>query len=173
MKSEVYALGKKINIIITENSNNDIVLKIKKKLINISKYKIIFLKEKKRGAVYARNKFLKKIKNINPDYICFFDDDCTIDKYWIKNTFKIIDTKKADVVTGPQLYIGSLKRKIYNYSQIFEKKYPEAMQRINERRIFMKDKLGINLKPEVMPLSNMPAYLNPFILSKNLTVAFK
>ena len=113
----------KINIIITDNSNNDIVLKIKKKLINISKYKIIFLKEKKRGAVYARNKFLKKIKNINPDYICFFDDDCTIDKYWIKNTFKIIDTKKADVVTGPQLYIGSLKRKIYNYSQIFEKEY--------------------------------------------------
>ena len=36
----------KINIIITDNSNNDIVLKIKKKLINISKYKIIFLKEK-------------------------------------------------------------------------------------------------------------------------------
>ena len=57
--------------------------------------------------------------------------------------------------------------------KIFEKKYPEAMQRINERRIFMKDKLGINLKPEVMPLSNIPAYLNPFILSKNLTVAFK
>ena len=57
--------------------------------------------------------------------------------------------------------------------KIFEKKYPEAMKRINERRIFMKDKLGINLKPEVMPLSNIPAYLNPFILSKNLTVAFK
>ena len=56
---------------------------------------------------------------------------------------------------------------------IFEKKYPEAMKRINKRRIFMKDKLGINLKPEVMPLSNMPAYLNPFILSKNLAVAFR
>ena len=81
---------------------------------------------------YNRNESLKNCissinkiinKKINPDYICFFDDDCTIDKYWIKNTFKIIDTKKADVVTGPQLYIGSLKRKIYNYSQIFEKEY--------------------------------------------------
>ena len=38
----------KINIIITDNSNNNIVQKIKKKLINISKYKIIFLKEKKK-----------------------------------------------------------------------------------------------------------------------------
>ena len=28
--------------------------------------------------------------------------------------------------------------------KIFEKKYPEAMKRINKRRIFMKDKLGIN-----------------------------
>ena len=47
----------KINIIITDNSNNDIVLKIKKKLINISKYKIIFLKKKKEAQFMQETNF--------------------------------------------------------------------------------------------------------------------
>jgi hypothetical protein len=29
----------------------------------------------------------------------------------------------------------------------------------------MKDVLGIELKPEVLPFSNIPAYLPPFLLS--------
>jgi hypothetical protein len=29
----------------------------------------------------------------------------------------------------------------------------------------MKDALGIDLKPEVLPFSNIPAYLPPFLLS--------
>ena len=80
----------KINIIITDNSSNDILFKNRKKLIKISKYKIIFLKEKKRGIVNSRNRCLKKLKSINPNYISFFDDDCIIDKQWIKNVFSII-----------------------------------------------------------------------------------
>ena len=46
----------KINIVIVDNSINNNLLKIKKKLIKISKYKIIFLNEKRRGIVFARNK---------------------------------------------------------------------------------------------------------------------
>ena len=113
----------KINIIITDNSINNNVLEIRKNLIKISKYKIIFLKEKKRGIVNSRNKCLKKLQNIKPKYIIFFDDDCTIDKYWIKNAFKIINLNKADVVTGPQIYNRKFNTKMSNYSQIFEKKY--------------------------------------------------
>ena len=41
----------KISIIIIDNSKNFNVGKIKSKLINISKYKISFLNEKKRGIV--------------------------------------------------------------------------------------------------------------------------
>jgi len=113
----------KINIIITDNSNNNNLLKIKTKLIRISKYKIIFLNEKKRGIVNSRNKCLRKLKSINPNYMSFFDDDCTIDKYWIKNAFKIIKLNKADVTTGPQVYRGKSNSKIFNYSKIFEKQY--------------------------------------------------
>ena len=47
----------------------------------------------------------------------------------------------------------------------FEKKYPDAWRRIQQRRAFMHNMLGIRLKPEVLPFSNIPAYLPPFWLS--------
>ena len=47
----------------------------------------------------------------------------------------------------------------------FEKKYQDAWGRIQQRRVFMHDILGIRLKPEVLPFSNIPAYLPPFWLS--------
>ena len=47
----------------------------------------------------------------------------------------------------------------------FEQKYPDAWRRIQQRRAFMHDTLGIRLKPEVLPFSNIPAYLPPFWLS--------
>lgn len=48
----------------------------------------------------------------------------------------------------------------------FAVKYPEAWQRITARRTFMTETLGIRLKPEVLPFSNIPAYLPPFWLSR-------
>lgn len=47
----------------------------------------------------------------------------------------------------------------------FAEQYPEAWGRIQARRAFMEAVLGIRLKPEVLPFSNMPAYLPPFILA--------
>jgi hypothetical protein len=47
----------------------------------------------------------------------------------------------------------------------FASQYPEAWERIERRRAFMQDVLGIRLKPEVLPFSNIPAYLPPFWLS--------
>jgi hypothetical protein len=49
--------------------------------------------------------------------------------------------------------------------QEFEQKYPVAWMRIQQRRAFMHNILGIHLKPEVLPFSNIPAYLPPFWLS--------
>ena len=49
--------------------------------------------------------------------------------------------------------------------QEFEQKYPDAWMRIQQRRAFMHNILGIHLKPEVLPFSNIPAYLPPFWLS--------
>jgi hypothetical protein len=48
--------------------------------------------------------------------------------------------------------------------QEFTSLYPEAWVRIEARRLFMKDSLGIDLHPDVLPFSNIPAYLPPFLL---------
>lgn len=45
------------------------------------------------------------------------------------------------------------------------KKYPASWARIEKRRQFMINQIGINIKPEVLPLSNMPAYYNPYLLN--------
>ncbi len=55
----------------------------------------------------------------------------------------------------------------------FSEKYPEAWARIERRRAFMDEALGIRLKPEVLPFSNIPAYLPPFLLSPNRVMTMK
>jgi len=47
----------------------------------------------------------------------------------------------------------------------FEKRYPDAWGRIEGRRQFMRDELGIGLHEDVLPLSNIPGYLPPYLLS--------
>lgn len=46
--------------------------------------------------------------------------------------------------------------------------YPEVWSRIEAKRAFMRDELGLRLRPEVLPLSSAPAYLPPFWLSPDL-----
>jgi hypothetical protein len=43
-------------------------------------------------------------------------------------------------------------------------RYPDAWDRIQRRRAFMADELGIELHPDVLPFSNLPAVLPPFLL---------
>jgi Xaa-Pro aminopeptidase len=46
----------------------------------------------------------------------------------------------------------------------FAADYPAAWARIQARRDFMANDLGIHLHPDVLPFSNIPAYLAPFLL---------
>ena len=43
-------------------------------------------------------------------------------------------------------------------------RHPAAWARIQRRRAFMSDRLGIELHPDVLPFSNIPAWLPPFLL---------
>jgi hypothetical protein len=52
-------------------------------------------------------------------------------------------------------------------------KFPEVAERANARRAFMSDVLGIRLKPEVVPLSNLAAAYPPFLLSPNRLLALR
>ena len=116
----------KIEVIVVDNSIKYNSFKIVKKIKKSFKYKIIQMHEKRRGIVYARNKCLNKVKKINPKFICFFDDDCTVDRFWLKNVFRVKKFTNADVITGPQLSIikKSLKKlNLTNYPEFFEKTY--------------------------------------------------
>jgi len=48
--------------------------------------------------------------------------------------------------------------------QAFAEAHPAAWARIQARRDFMADALGIELHDDVLPFSNLPAYLPPFLL---------
>ena len=47
---------------------------------------------------------------------------------------------------------------------VLQASYPEMWDRIARRRGFMREVLGIELHPDVLPLSNIPALLPPFLL---------
>lgn len=53
----------------------------------------------------------------------------------------------------------------------FSSRYPEAWKRIQARRTFMIETLGIRLAPEVLPFSNIPAYLTPYLLAPRHAMA--
>jgi hypothetical protein len=57
--------------------------------------------------------------------------------------------------------------------QRLEAAYPGAWSRIQARREFMREALGIDLHPDVLPFSNIPAYLPPFLLrpDRAMTIA--
>jgi hypothetical protein len=47
----------------------------------------------------------------------------------------------------------------------FAARWPEAWARIEARRRFMTETLGLRLKPEVLPFSNLAGWMPPFVLS--------
>jgi Metallopeptidase family M24/Creatinase/Prolidase N-terminal domain len=49
-------------------------------------------------------------------------------------------------------------------------RYPDLWQRVTARRRFMAEVLGIRLRPEVLPLSDLAGYLPPFWLSPQLAM---
>jgi Creatinase/Prolidase N-terminal domain/Metallopeptidase family M24 len=55
----------------------------------------------------------------------------------------------------------------------FQAKYPEAWKRIEARRAFMIETLGIKLRPEVLPFSNMAGWLPPFWLAPEKAMAMR
>ncbi len=52
-----------------------------------------------------------------------------------------------------------------------EEIYPEVWERMNARKQYMKEELGIVLKPEVFPMSDIAGWFNPFALNKDMAFA--
>ncbi|HEX5671326.1 MAG TPA: hypothetical protein VFY46_01235 [Acidimicrobiia bacterium] len=58
-----------------------------------------------------------------------------------------------------------------NLRQDLATRYPDAWHRIQSRRRFMKESLGIALHDDVLPFSNIPAYLPPYLLRPERVMA--
>ncbi len=86
---------------------------------------------------------------------------------------------QVDVIpaTGSRYYTSNIEDGIAladaDLRQVFAERYPEAWERIQARRSFMINVLGIRLKPEVLPFSNIPAYLPPFLLAPHHAMRFE
>jgi hypothetical protein len=48
--------------------------------------------------------------------------------------------------------------------------FPELWDRVERRRAFMRETLGLELHPDVLPLSNIPAFLTPLLLRPDLAM---
>jgi hypothetical protein len=55
----------------------------------------------------------------------------------------------------------------------FAERYPQAWGRVKARRAYMREALGITLKPEVMPFSNLAGYLPPMLLSPHMAMTMR
>jgi Xaa-Pro aminopeptidase len=63
----------------------------------------------------------------------------------------------TNIEDGVALADGSLR-------EAFAARFPDAWARVQARRRFMAESLGIELHPDVLPFSNIPAWLPPFLL---------
>lgn len=78
---------------------------------------------------------------------------------------------QVDIIpaTGTQYFTTNIEDGIVLADEDLRKQwavhYPDSWGRIEKRRSFMRDHLGIELHDDVLPLSNIPAYLPPFLLS--------
>jgi hypothetical protein len=63
----------------------------------------------------------------------------------------------TNIEDGVALADGALRGRL-------AEQFPDAWRRIQARRDFMARALGIELHPDVLPFSNIPAWLPPFLL---------
>ena len=121
-----------IKVVIIDNEIGSSLKNIIKKFNNKKKIQIIHMIEKKRGIVFARNKFLNFIKKEKKkiDYLAFIDDDCEVHPLWLLKHIKILKQSKAKISTGPQ--IGRyLTKKNKNYYLLSNKHIDKKIKLTN------------------------------------------
>ena len=88
-------------------------------------------------------------------------------------------TMQCDIIpaVGPPYYSANIEDGLALLDERgraeLKDKHPAVFARVNARRDFMGDVLGIRLKPEVMPLSNLAAAYPPFLLAPNRLLAMR
>ena len=110
--------------------------------------------------------------NLNPGHLIHLEEWLNSPIYaGSKHRLKSGMALQVDVIpaTGTEYFTTNMEDGIaladVNLRDEFRVKHPEAWDRIQARKSFMREEVGIDLKPEVLPFSNIPSYLPPFLLS--------
>lgn len=88
-------------------------------------------------------------------------------------------TLQADVIpaTGTEYFTTNIEDGLAiadaGLRRLFARRYPEAWARIVARRTFMRDTIGIELHEDVLPFSNTPTLLAPFLLAPDLAMTIR
>lgn len=87
-------------------------------------------------------------------------------------TFKSGQIVQMDIIPAPKnpYYTTNVEDGMViadeNLRKEIKMKYPEVWGRMQTRRKYMIETLGINLKPEILPMSNIPGLLRPLLLNE-------
>jgi hypothetical protein len=109
--------------------------------------------------------------SLNPGHLTHTDEWLHSPIY--KNSpiqFKAGMAIEVDVIpaTGTSYFTSNIEDPIIladdEMQDIFASRYPKVWARILARKAFMREELGIHLKREVFPFSNLPAILQPYLL---------
>jgi hypothetical protein len=117
---------------------------------------------------------------LNPGHLIHFEEWMNTPVYpGSTETFRSGQVIQCDIIpaVGPPYHSANIEDGIALLDESgrneLERKFPEVAKRINARRAFMQDVLGIPLKPEIMPLSNLAAAYPPFLLAPNRLLAMR
>ncbi len=109
---------------------------------------------------------------LNPGHLIHIDEWMNTPVYpGSTETFVSGQAVQCDIIpaAGPPYYGANIEDGIALLDEEgraeLRDKFPDMWQRVESRRAFMGDVLGIRLKPEVMPLSNLAAAMPPYWLA--------
>ena len=114
---------------------------------------------------------------LNPGHLIHLDE-------WVHSPVKKSSTQKfssgmavqCDIIpaTGTDYFMSNIEDGIAladeQLRKAFAQRFPEAWARITARRDFMARSLGIELKPEILPFSNIAGWLPPFWQSPSMAM---
>lgn len=80
---------------------------------------------------------------------------------------------QIDIIPSKKGYAGASAESTValadqNLQEEIRREYPQMWSRIEARREYMSQVLGVKLSPEILPLCSTVAYLRPYLLQKNL-----
>lgn len=117
---------------------------------------------------------------LNPGHLIHLDEWMNTPVYpGSTQTLKSGQAIQCDIIpaAGPPYYGANIEDGIALLDERgraeLRDKHPDVAARVEARRAFMTDVLGIGLKPEVMPLSNLAAAYPPFLLAPDRLLALR